>query len=77
MKSTITEWLWRAAVLGGLVWIGWELHTMHADLMQPAEEATVATGPDSPQDNLDDIRDSLAGLTQKVDAILVVMARSK
>jgi hypothetical protein len=78
MTRTIAEWLWRAAVICGLVWIGWELHTLHADIMAPVDEATTAEAdPGEVQASLDEIRDALAGLTQKVDAILVVMARAK
>jgi len=37
----------------------------------------VAAAPDETQDSLDEIRDELVRLAQKVDAILVVMARAK
>jgi len=66
------------AVLAALGWIGWELHALRMDVNQaPDEQATVATAPDETQDTLEAIRDDLESLTQKVDAILVVMARAR
>jgi hypothetical protein len=66
------------AILGGLGWIGWELHVLHEDVKQsPDDQATVAAAPDETQDSPDAIRDDLERLTQKVDTILVVMARAK
>ena len=75
----MAEWLWRCALLCALVWIGWELMLLHNDLQQPADDpATVAAGADDDTlDGLDAIRDDLAELTQKVDAIMVAMARGK
>jgi hypothetical protein len=78
MKRLVAEWLWRAAVLCALGVIGWELHLLRADIAQPGEDpTTTAAAPDDTLNSLDDIRDDLAQLTQKVDAILVVMARAK
>jgi hypothetical protein len=78
MKRLIAEWLWRMALLGLLGWIGWELHGVRADMNQPTDEQTAAaTGPDEVQDRLEAIRDDLEVLNQKVDAIMVVMARAK
>jgi hypothetical protein len=78
MKSLICDWLWRAALLGALAWIGWELHLLHEDMRQPADDqTTTAAAPDETQGELDAIRDDLERLTQKVDAILVVMTRAK
>jgi len=78
MTRRIAEWLWRTAVLVALGWIGWELHVLHEDVKQlPEDQATVAAAPDETQDSLDEIRDELVRLAQKVDAILVVMARAK
>ena len=78
MKRLIAEWLWRVALLGALGWIGWELHSFHQDMVQPLpDEQTTAAAPDEVQNTLDDLRDDRAGLTQKVDAILVVMSRAK
>jgi len=78
MSARIAEWLWRLALLGLLGWIGWELQLLHQDINQPADDTTsVAQAPDDTQDTLDAIRDDLAGLTQKVDAIMLVMARAR
>lgn len=76
----LLEWLWRLAVLAALAWIGWDLHVLHGDLAPPpAADANTAAGPegDPLQDGIDELRDDVAALTQKVDAILVVMARSR
>ena len=77
MKQLIAEWLWRAALLVALGWIGWELMLLHDDLNQPAGDTTVTTAADDTQESLDELHDELGVLTRKVDAILVVMARSK
>jgi hypothetical protein len=78
VRRWAAEWLWRMAVLAALGWIGWELHALRLDVNQaPDEQATIAAAPDDTQDTLDAIRDDLESLTQKVDAILVVMARSR
>lgn len=78
MRRWASEWLWRMAVLAALAWIGWELHALRLDVNQaPDEQTTAAAAPDDTQDTLDAIRDDLESLTQKVDAVLVVMARSR
>jgi len=78
VRRWAADWLWRMAVLAALGWIGWELHALRMDVNQaPDEQATVATAPDETQDTLEAIRDDLESLTQKVDAILVVMARAR
>jgi hypothetical protein len=78
MRAQFAEWLWRLAVLCMLAWIGWGLRLLHEDMNAPADEPTsVAQAPDDAQDSLDAIRDDLAGITQKIDAIMVVMARSR
>ena len=78
MKRQIAEWLWRMALLVALGWIGWELRLLHEDMKPPIDEpSTTASAPDETLDALDAIRDDLEGLTQKVNAILVVMARTK
>lgn len=43
----------------------------------PDEKSTAVAAPDEIWDSLDNTRDDIESLTQKVDAILVVMARSK
>ena len=78
MNRFVADWLWRMAVLCALGVIGWELQRLHADITQPVDDqTTVASAPDETQDSLDAIREDLGLLTQKVDAILVVMARAK
>ena len=78
VKRWLAEWLWRMSVLAALGWIGWELHALRIEVNQaPDDQATVAAAPDETQDALDSIRDDLESLTQKVDAVLVVMARSR
>jgi hypothetical protein len=77
MNRSIAEWLWRAALLCLLAWIGWGVYLIHQDTMPLPDSQAVEAGPDPVQRSLDDIRDDLAGLTAKVDAMLVAMARSK
>jgi len=78
MKRLIADWLWRIALLGALCWIGWELHGFREDMMQPADEqATASTEPDVVQDSLDALHDDIEDLKQRVDAILVALARSR
>ena len=74
----VAEWSWRAAVLCVLGLIVWELQRIHDDLAPlPEEQSTAAAAPDEILDSLDNMRDDIDRLAQKVDAILVVMARSK
>ena len=77
MKRLIAEWLWRAAIVSALVWIGWELHQLRLDLQPPADDEVTAeaAAPDELQDRIDDIDDQLAALHAKVDAIMVAMAQ--
>ena len=77
MKRLIAEWLWRAAIVCALAWIGWELHQMRLDLQQPVDDEVTAEAPapDDLQDRIDDIDDQLAALHQKVDAIMIAMAQ--
>jgi len=78
VKRSIAEWLWRAALLSALGWIGWELMLLHNDLRPtPGDQAMASATDDDTLDSLDAIRDDLADLTEKVDAIMVAMARSK
>ena len=79
MMRSIAEWLWRVAVLCGLGMIAWELQRVHEDIVAPAADdgTPVAAVPDATQQSLDAISDDIARLDQKVDAILVVMARAK
>lgn len=77
MKRLIAEWLWRAAIVSALAWIGWELHQLRLDLQPPADDEVTAeaAAPDELQDRIDDIDDQLAALHAKVDAIMVAMAQ--
>ncbi|HJV59669.1 MAG TPA: hypothetical protein VJ743_01930 [Albitalea sp.] len=78
MKRLIAEWLWRAAVLSALAWIGLELHRVHDDMMQPIDEQpTVTADADEINQGIDDVRSDVAGLTEKVDALLIAMARGR
>lgn len=79
MRRLLADWLWRAAVIGALGVIAWELQRIHEDIVtQPVDDqATLADAPDDVQDSLDELRDDIAGLTYKVNAILTVMSRAK
>ena len=78
MNRPILEWISRVALLGALGLIAWNLHALHEDLNLPVEDqATVASTQDETLGSLDAVRDDIEALTQKVNAILVVMVRSK
>jgi len=78
LKSSIAEWVWRAAVVCALAWIGWELHRFHDDMMQPVDDTpTLTADAQEVAQGLDDVRDDIADLGDKVDAILIALARSK
>lgn len=77
MKKLLAEWLWRAAIVCALGWVGWELHQIRLQLQQPDEETTTATAPDNLQDSLDDLNDGIAKLNEKVDAMMVAMLQLK
>jgi len=76
MKTQIAEWMWRLALLVALAWIGLQLQRLHEDMVQPVNDQSTLAANDETQDTLDAIRDDLDGLTTKVNAILVVMARA-
>lgn len=82
MKRLIADWIWRAAVLAALAWIGWQLQLMHQDMMQPEDSTTTASAaPDGRnpdvQDSIEDLRDDVAALDQKVDALMIATAQLK
>jgi hypothetical protein len=78
MKTQIAEWFWRLLVLIALGWIGLQLQRLHEDIMTPVDDqSTVASTDDDTQGTLDAIRDDIDGLTKKVDAIMIVMARAR
>jgi hypothetical protein len=80
MKRQIAEWLWRALVLCLLGVIALQLRQVHEDIVSPPptdETSTTAQAPDEALEGIEAIREDVAQLAQKVDAILVVMARPK
>jgi len=78
MKRSIADGLWRITLLAALCWIGWELYGFREDMTQPADAQTTAlTEPDVLKDSLDSIHDDIEDLKQRVDAILIAIARSR
>ena len=77
MKRTIAEWLWRAAIICALGWIGWEMHQIRLQMQQPDDEATTAAAPDDLRDSLDELSDGIAKINEKVDAMMVAMLQLK
>ena len=74
MKRLIAEWLWRAAVICALVWIALELHNVNEDMMQPVEEEPVVTADaDGIEQGIEDVRNDVASLTEKVDVMMLAM----
>jgi hypothetical protein len=63
------------AVLVALAVIAGELWLLHRDITEPVDEQSVASADQD--DALDAIDHQLDRLNQKVDAIMLVMARSK
>ena len=76
MRRLVAEWLWRAAVVCALGWIGWEMHQIRVEMQQPVE-ATTAAAPDDIQDSLDDLAEGIAKLDEKVDAMMLAMLQLK
>jgi len=79
MKRQIAEWLWRAAIVCALAWIGWELHQVRLELQQPEDDQVTAEAPaqDDLQNSIDDLRDQVTALHEKVDAIMIAMTQLK
>ena len=77
MKRLIAEWLWRAAIVCALGWIGWEMHQIRVQMQMPDDETTTAAVPDDLQDSLDELSDGIARLNEKVDAMMVAMLQLK
>ena len=76
MARSIAEWAWKASVLVALGIIAGELWMLHRDITEPVDEQqSVASANED--DALDSIDHQLDRLNQKVDAIMLVMARSK
>jgi hypothetical protein len=77
VKRLIAEWLWRAAIVSALGWIGWEMHQIRVQMQMPDDETTTAAAPDDLQDSLDELSDGIAKLNEKVDAMMVAMLQLK
>lgn len=78
MKRMIAEWLWRAAIVCALAWIGWELHQIRMEMEQPADDQPVAEAESDPlSGSIDDLRETVAKLHEKVDAMLIAMMQLK
>lgn len=76
MKRLIAEWLWRAAVIGVLCWIGLELHQLRQDVQpQPEDQVTASSPDDDTRQVLDGLREDVARLNDKVDALMQAMMR--
>ncbi len=76
MARSIAEWAWKASVLVALGIIAGELWMLHRDITEPVDEQqSVASANED--DALDSIDHQLDRLNQKVDAIMLVMARTK
>ena len=75
MIRTIAEWTWRLAMLAALSWVGCELRQFHADYLEPVDDgSTVTAGTDELQSTLDEMRDDMATLNDKLDAIALALA---
>jgi len=78
MKRTIAEWLWRAALICALAWIAWELHEIRLEMQRPVEDQATAEAESDPlQESLDALRDDVATLNEKVDAMMAAMLQLK
>ena len=77
MTRQIAEWLWGAAMVCALAWIGWELHQMRLELGQPEDDQVTAEAPapDDLQAGIDELGDQVAALHDKLDAIMIAMAQ--
>jgi hypothetical protein len=78
MKRMIAEWLWRAALICTLGWIGWELHEIRLEMQRPVEDQATAEAESDPlQEGLDALRDDVTTLNEKVDAMMAAMMQLK
>jgi len=78
MKRTLAEWLWRAAIVCARGWIGWEMHQIRVQMQQPGDDQTTAEAESDPlQESLDALREDVATLNEKVDAMMVAMLQLK
>ena len=78
LARTMADAAWRLALLAALVWIGLELHGLRADL-QPVDDTELRADArtEDEQDSLDAMHDELLEIKEKVNAIMLVMARAK
>jgi hypothetical protein len=76
VKRQIIERLWRAAIVCALGWIGWELHQLRVEMQQPTDDQTTAEA-DPLSGSIDDLRENVAKLNEKVDAMMVAMMQLK
>ncbi len=74
MKQQIAEWLWRLALLGAIAWVGVEVRGLRQDVQSaPDDQMSAGAQPDDTQQEIADLRDDVAGLTRKVDALMIAM----
>ncbi|MEP7299001.1 MAG: hypothetical protein ABI702_22685 [Burkholderiales bacterium] len=74
---TIAEWLWRAAMLAALAWVGLELHALRVEVQEPAPDQATASAQGDDEDTLAAVRDDLDEVKTKLNAIMAVMARAR
>jgi len=78
MKRLIAEWLWRAVLICALGWMGWELHQIRLGMQRSVEDQTTAEAESGPlQDSIDALREDVATLNEKVDAMMAAMMQLK
>ncbi|HMO47774.1 MAG TPA: hypothetical protein PKB14_17310 [Rubrivivax sp.] len=77
MTRQIAEWLWRAAMVCALAWIGWELHQMRLELGPPEDDQATAeaSAPDDLQAGIGELGEQVAALHEKIDAIMIAMTQ--
>jgi hypothetical protein len=74
MKMQIALWLWRLALLSAIAWVGIEVHGLRQAVESDSTDQTSAEAqPDPLQQDIADLRDDLAGLSRKVDALMIAM----
>jgi len=78
MTRLIAEWFWRAAMVCALGWIGWELHGIREDMMQPVDDdPAVTAGADESQHCLNAVRYRVERSRRKVESIPLAMNESR
>lgn len=76
MASAWGNGIWKAAVLVALLVIAAELWLLHQDIIAPVDEPQTVASNEA-DDALDSIDHELQQIHQKIDAIMLAMARSK